>query len=164
MPCLPFFGPDRRQTGIACVRGGGKGRRKPCAFCATPHDYLCDGKGCDKPICRQHAVSLRMLNKDFCHGCAVAAVKPCLAAEHAPQLECRGGSPEKSEEGQPLCLVHSIGWTLYLQRGGYDANFVVEKTATEERRRNFGLWVAAHVELINQQLEPLKRLVAKATK
>ena len=143
MTCSTLFGGDRRIMGHVC-HGRGKGKkRKQCHACGTPHDYLCDGPGCDVPICARHAISVRSIDKDFCRACAdFAWVAPCPAASDLPFVKCQGHTPEKSEGGGGICLAHSIAFTAWLRDGGYERCYQQTKMSPEERRPIFGAWAA----------------------
>lgn len=52
---------------IVCSRGR-RAKRKPCATCKELCDLLCDGHGCDKPLCPSCAVSPSR-DIDFCPLC-----------------------------------------------------------------------------------------------
>jgi hypothetical protein len=144
------YGPDRRVQVIACTRGRGGKKGKPCTFCSSPTELLCDGPGCDVPVCGACAKSVRPLDKDFCPRCIVKTVDGCAAAELVARIACLGPETERSQDGRPICLAHSVAFTWFLRNGGYDvwrrrdidqaAKRVIFKSTVE------GLW---------EQLEPI---------
>lgn len=113
MRCTPFYGADRRPTGYACGRGQTKPR--PCTFCRIACQLLCDGPGCDVPVCGACARSVRSLDKDFCPKCIATVVDGCAAAAFVPQVKCVGPQCEKSADGSPVCVAHSLVFTTFLR-------------------------------------------------
>jgi len=75
MVCEKIQAPDGTVF-IACKKGRGRPRR-PCFVCKKkPHEVLCDGKGCDKPMCRDCAHHVEP-DQDFCPECwKVESAKP----------------------------------------------------------------------------------------
>lgn len=64
-------GEGKVVTGIVCSRGNK--RKKRCAWCGAPADYLCDGvsvnKTCDAPMCARHRTSMGP-DRDLCPDCS----------------------------------------------------------------------------------------------
>jgi len=74
MPCEHITMPDGTR-GVVCSRGGRRAKPKLCVPCAragreTISTKLCDHKGCDMPLCNQHAVTNGAI--DFCAAHAAA--------------------------------------------------------------------------------------------
>lgn len=158
MRCTPFYGADRRPMGYACGRGQTKPR--PCTFCRIACQLLCDGPGCDVPVCGACASSVRALDKDFCPKCIATVIDGCAAAAFVPQVKCVGPQCEKSADGSPVCVAHSLVFTTFLRGGGFRDVWSRTDLHQARKRELFREWVQTHWLDLNPVLESLVRKVA----
>lgn len=149
-----LYGANRKIMGHVCFgRGRGGKKRLPCAFCPEIHEWLCDG--CDKPICADHAISIRPIDKDFCLECMRCDSGGCAAREVAPQVQCFGPGAEKSATGEPVCVAHSLVFTAFLRDGGYERVYTQKELTLEQKRAAVREWVTKNWLKLNPYLNRL---------
>ncbi len=142
MPCDPWFGRGDRVVGIVCGVRGKKPKVGPCA-CGRPGEVLCDGPGattgktCDTPLCKQHALSIRCTNVDFCPKCAALPTEPNLCAVSTTAVPCRG--PFIEEES--CCLTHAKLFDFWAARRGGELVYADSALTREQKRDRFREWL-----------------------
>jgi hypothetical protein len=97
----PILDAEGRVIGIACSRTKGP-RSAPCSACGKPGKQLCDGKGCDKPLCASCSVSPTPAATDYCPACFAPAWAHW-------KVRC-GGAEVYRRQGRPAARIHFRGW------------------------------------------------------